>query len=559
MLLSNKIPCKIANEIVDKNGRYVICDLLFEQKTITLASIYAPNVDSPEYFEQINAKLQERSENLIIIGDYNLTICDSLDRLNTTNKNENARQVVQKMMETLKVCDIWRVRHENDKEFSWVKMNSKTKECKASQLDLCLISQGLEQSVDLCMYMTSYQTDHRSLLITINICKNERGNGYWKLNTKLFENSEFITWLRANITKDIECCKELDPIQKWEKIKCRIKQDVVKYARKRSNENDLVISQLNEKIQLYESNLPLEKSDYEKYEKSKQEFEQLMSERANSIRFRSKARWYLEGEKGTKYFLNLEKRNYNAKTCFTLFREDGTLTSTSGEILDIQADYYEKLYQRDLNVNFTLQNETGIKVSQKHCKNEQITFVELTEAVKQLKNNKTPGQDGLPTELYKIFWEQLGPVLYQCILECYKREILYPTARQGILNLIPKNNKDSRKVENLRPITLLNVDYKILEKAMSNRLLKGLSEIINSDQRGFLPQRRISVNVRKMLDIVEQYNENETTKGGVIVSCDFNKCFDRVSFESIKQSLVYHGFDDVMIKWSEIFVQKFYS
>ena len=67
------------------------------------------------------------------------------------------------------------------------------------------------------------------------------------------------------------------------------------------------------------------------------------------------------------------------------------------------------------------------------------------------------------------------------------------TARSGILNLIPKANKDTRLVKNLRPITLLNTDYKIIEKAIANKMIPALETIISKDQRGFMKDRRISV------------------------------------------------------------------
>ena len=58
----------------------------------------------------------------------------------------------------------------------------------------------------------------------------------------------------------------------------------------------------------------------------------------------------------------------------------------------------------------------------------------------------------------------------------YEEGILHPTALQGVLNLIPKPNKDSRYVKNLRPITLLNTDYKIIEKCIANKIMPSLTE-----------------------------------------------------------------------------------
>ena len=87
--------------------------------------------------------------------------------------------------------------------------------------------------------------------------------------------------------------------------------------------------------------------------------------------------------------------------------------------------------------------------------------------------------------------------------------MLHQTARQGILNLIPKPGKDSRRIKKLRPINLLNTDYKIIEKAVANKMIPSLKHIIHSDQRGFMKDRRISVNIRKLLDTIEYAKEHE--------------------------------------------------
>ena len=139
--------------------------------------------------------------------------------------------------------------------------------------------------------------------------------------------------------------------------------------------------------------------------------------------------------------------------------------------------------------------------------------------------------------------------------EVYQEEQLHPTARQGILNLIPKPNKDSRQIKNLRPITLLNVDYKIIEKAIANKMTPALTHIIHKDQRGFMKNRRISVNIRKMLDIMHT-TENEELPA-VILSLDFVKCFDRCSFSILHGSLDYFQFGEIIKRWTKILYKDF--
>ena len=141
------------------------------------------------------------------------------------------------------------------------------------------------------------------------------------------------------------------------------------------------------------------------------------------------------------------------------------------------------------------------------------------------------------------------------LTESYEKEILHFSARQRILNLIPKPAKDARRVKNLRPITLLNTDYKIIEKGLAEKMIPALEHIINKDQRGFMKNRRISVNIRKMLDIMSETDTKELE--AVVLSLDFVKCFDRCSFGILYGSLDYFGFGTVVRKWTEISYRDF--
>ena len=74
--------------------------------------------------------------------------------------------------------------------------------------------------------------------------------------------------------------------------------------------------------------------------------------------------------------------------------------------------------------------------------------------------------------------------------------------RRGIILLLPKKNKDKASLENLRPVSLLNIDYKILTKTIAKRLEKVLPKIINSDQTGYVKGRFIGENVRLIQDVM---------------------------------------------------------
>ena len=119
----------------------------------------------------------------------------------------------------------------------------------------------------------------------------------------------------------------------------------------------------------------------------------------------------------------------------------------------------------------------------------EITLVECKEAVDELPINKTPGTDGLSSEFYKHFWTNICDHLYKCIKMSVGLGELSMEQRRSIITLIPKNGKDLKHVKNWRPISILNVDYKIIAKILATRLKHILPKLINSDQLAYVQGR----------------------------------------------------------------------
>ena len=180
---------------------------------------------------------------------------------------------------------------------------------------------------------------------------------------------------------------------------------------------------------------------------------------------------------------------------------------------------------------------------------------EFFEAINQMKTGKTPGLDGLPSEFYKICWQEIKPLFLRMINDSFTNGSIHSNQKKGVLNLIPKGNKDTRFLKNLRPITLLNVDYKIIEKALANRLDNILPGLINADQSGFMAGRRIASNIRKVYDIVQHCRNSG--QDAVLLNLDFVKCFDNISFEAIVGSLNYFGIPQYVQTWVKMLYTDF--
>jgi hypothetical protein len=78
-----------------------------------------------------------------------------------------------------------------------------------------------------------------------------------------------------------------------------------------------------------------------------------------------------------------------------------------------------------------------------------------------MKNNKSPGSDGLTTEFFKIFWNDIKIFYLDSINLSYETGQLTELQKQGVITLMPKKDKILSDLNNWRPITLLNIDYKI--------------------------------------------------------------------------------------------------
>ena len=240
-----------------------------------------------------------------------------------------------------------------------------------------------------------------------------------------------------------------------------------------------------------------------------------------------------------------------------LLDDNGNEVRREKKILELQKNFYKDLYSKNNDVHFTLTNETGIKITaeMKQMQSTEITDEEISTAVKQLKNSRTPDSDGIPIDFYKIFWSKIKELFCQVVRETYTRGHLHKTALFGIINLIPKVNRDSRVLKNLRPISLLNSDFKVMEKMFANHIEPALEYIINADQKGFMKNRRLSCNIRRIFEIIKLAQEEELE--ALILSIDFMKCFDIIETSALIEAMRYYEFSETIIKWTEIFFKDF--
>ena len=133
----------------------------------------------------------------------------------------------------------------------------------------------------------------------------------------------------------------------------------------------------------------------------------------------------------------------------------------------------------------------------------------------------------------------------------YRTGSLSITQKQGIITCIPKPNKSRHYLKNWRPISLLNVVYKLASTVIANRLKTILDKVINEDQKGFISGRFIGENIRLIYDIL--YETKNQDIPGLLLSIDFQQAFDSISWKFVSKTLDYFNFGPSFKSWIKLF------
>ena len=354
-------------------------------------------------------------------------------------------------------------------------------------------------------------------------------------------------------------------------IKLKTREKSLSFAAAKKRKTLHKQHELEEKIALLEKELEQlaavsktqKTNKTEQLELFKSELEEIIKVRTQGAILRCKIKWYNEGEKNTKYFLNLEKRHFKMSTISQLKSTDQEYVTSDKEILAECETFYKELFSAQKNVIptendlFQPENDTVLDNNEAMSCEGHLTEQECLKALRSMDREKTPGTDGFPAEFYKIFWKDLSPLLISALNYSYDEGSLSITQRRGIIKLIPKKDAEPHLIKNWRPLTLLNCDYKIAAKAIANRIKSVIPKLINNDQTGFLKGRFIGENIR-LIDNIMNYVSKKNIPG-LLLFIDFEKAFDSLEWSFIERTLQYFGFGSSLINWFQTFYKNIES
>ena len=494
------------------------------------------------------------SNNIFLGGDLNLVLNNDLDIISGDRHDKNCIERLRNLLIRKDFIDVWRELHPEERDFTWARKNPFC----ARRLDYifshCEFLPYIIKSDHVCIA----GSDHKLVSCHISTDEFKRGKSYWKFNSALLHDKEYLNFMNNEIDLFLEIDIG-DPIDRFEYFKIFVKTKSIEYSVKRSRENNIRYTTLKDSINMINKKLTRDPNNVTLINnlfKAKQELEVYELEKAKGAMIRAKMKEVVAGEKNTHYFLGVEKGRGNDNTIYKLIIDEREV-SDQDEILGEISKHFERLYSKDDNL--TKDNISGIKhflkdidhnkVSEedKVILDKKLDIDEVGKALFSLDNDASPGIDGIPSCWYKTFYLKIKFMLFNCLENTIERGEMGVTQRQGVISMLHKGKDLCKyKLKNWRPITITNCDYKILSKCIANRLHHVLGSIIDVSQSGFMKGRSICDHIRLIDDIINL--SNKFNAPGMVVSLDFEKAFDSISKQIIVDSLSYFNFGQNFIK-----------
>lgn len=271
-------------------------------------------------------------------------------------------------------------------------------------------------------------------------------------------------------------------------------------------------------------------------------------------------KWQKVGDSCSKEFFGALKAHTGASQLTKLEDEGGNLCSDQAGLEEVCSRYYGNLYSKLAGSAV----ETVAAAQSLSCSRDRLSgamksalrkptsLQELEAALKDMDPGKAPGPDGVLTEFFKVYWNVIKLDYHRMITQAVALQRLPAEVRKGLISLLHKGDV-RRHLTNSRPITLLNVAYKLLTKVLQLRLQPVLMEVIDYDRSVFLPLRFILDNI--LLTHETMALAEHTNQPLIFLRLDFSKAYDRVDWCFLFGAMVKLGIPGEFIAMTRLFFQ----
>jgi exonuclease III len=400
---------------VDDKGRYAFIECKIKNLEIAILNVYAPTSDKVleqcTFLDDILPIINEYYNKLLLLGDMN-THLSELDKQSNVRKLTTFGDRVNAMLEEYNLCDTWRIKNPELKRFTWRKCTYKG--ILQSRIDYIFAPLNFMYHILDSKINPSVYSDHSIVQLTLSTWEQKNpGRGYWKLNTLLLKDIEYVTAINALID---ECETTYSNMSNkgllWDVVKMRIRSHTISHAAHKAKLNRQHEKELISELQNLEDTVSCHPTEEAKQRliTAKNELEQLNNERTRGHQIRARCMYVELNERSNSYFLNKEIAAAQTKCISALELDNGTVVTEPKEILEHQQQFYKELYTQkeqdqkndidEANSYFLTNDSPHIDDNERQLLDAPIAYEEITSAIKALPSKKSPGSDGFPIEFY---------------------------------------------------------------------------------------------------------------------------------------------------------------
>uniref|UniRef100_A0A670KGT6 Reverse transcriptase domain-containing protein n=1 Tax=Podarcis muralis TaxID=64176 RepID=A0A670KGT6_PODMU len=541
LYIKNKIEAKTIFK--DEEGRIIGVRINWQGENLVVIGVYAPNDSKSEFFNKLEEKICEYADQkIVLMGDLNGVVSLEADRCREGgSKNGRLPKSFFSMVDNSNLIDIWRLKHPLDKQFTFHSEPNQS----MSRIDQIWISTELCPRIKLIEIRSRIISDHNP--IELEIKSLEPRSFRWRLKDYLLEDQKIVERaqerLKQYFTENSGKGTKANVV--WDASKAVIRGYFIQQNAIKNKNREKGREEILKQIMANEQKLAQKPNCQEAKERIKilqAQFATIINREVEwNIKKLRQKNFKFANKSGKWLAWQIKKRK--ERSTINKIKVGEEERTDPKEIRREFYNYYRRLYSNRERTNSRrierFLRDKGVQkipTEEKQRLNTPIGKDEIEDVIKELKRGKAPGPDGFTAGYYKEMKNVLMRPMKEIMDNILRKGELPETWKEAYITFIPKQDADLTQVKNYRPISLLNIDYKIFAGILARRLRRLLSETIHRDQAGFLPGRQMRDNTRNIINMLE-YLSVKINKQAIMMFVDAEKAFDNVIWDFMLKNL----------------------